>query len=126
MRLVLAVASAVVMIGIAAPAYADEGDGGDISSEDGGDISNDKAFLAELQQVGLTYQDPDKAVAAAKSVCQLVDDGKSVSEIITELRNRNQSFQGTSAAKFTALAAAHYCPQYMTGGGLHDGADGRA
>jgi hypothetical protein len=126
MKLVLAVASAVVMIGIAAPAYADEGDGADISSAGGGDISNDKAFLAELQQVGLTYQDPDKAVAAAKSVCQLVDDGKSVSEIITELRNRNQSFQGTSAAKFTALAAAHYCPQYMTGGGLHDGADGRA
>jgi len=125
MKLVLAVASAVVMIGIAAPAYADDGDGGDISN-DAGDISNDKAFLAELRQVGVTYPDPDKAVAAAKSVCQLVDDGKSVSEIITELRNRNQSFQGTSAAKFTALAAAHYCPQYMTGGGLHDGADGRA
>jgi hypothetical protein len=118
MKLVLAAASAVVMIGIAAPAYADDGDDGD--------ISNDKAFLAELQQVGLTYPDPDKAVAAAKSVCQLVDDGTSVSEIITELRNRNPSFQGTSAAKFTALAAAHYCPQYMTGGGLHDGADGRA
>jgi hypothetical protein len=117
MKLLLPVASAVVMIGIAAPAYADDGDGGD--------ISNDKAFLAELQQAGLTYQDPDNAVAAAKSVCQLVDDGKSVGEIITELRNRNPSFQGTSAAKFTALAAAHYCPQYMTGGGLNDGAGGR-
>jgi Protein of unknown function (DUF732) len=126
MKLVLAVASAVVMIGIAAPAYADDGDGGDVGTGDAGDISNDKAFLAELQQVGVTYQDPNKAVAAAKSVCQLVDDGKSVSEIITELRNRNQSFQGTSAAKFTALAAAHYCPEYMTGGGLYDGADGRA
>src|ERR1700757_2724223 len=126
MKLVLAVASAVVMIGIAAPAYADDGDGGGVGTGDAGDISNDKAFLAELQQVGVTYQDPNKAVAAAKSVCQLVDDGKSVSEIITELRNRNPSFQGTSAAKFTALAAAHYCPQYMSGGGLHDGAEGRA
>jgi hypothetical protein len=116
MKLLLAVASVVVMIGIAAPAYADDGDGGD--------ISNDKAFLAELRQAGLTYQDPDNAVTAAKSVCQLVDDGKSVAEIITELRNRNPSFQGTGAAKFTALAAAHYCPEYMTGAGLHDGADG--
>lgn len=105
------------MIGIAAPAYADDGDGAD--------ISNDKAFLAELRQAGLTYQDPDNAVTAAKSVCQLVDDGKSVAEIITELRNRNPSFQRTGAAKFTALAASYYCPEYMTGGGLHDGADGR-
>ena len=105
------------MIGIAAPAYADDGDGGD--------ISNDKDFLAELRQVGLSYQDPDNAVTAAKSVCQLADDGKSATEIITELRNRNPSFQGTSAAKFTALAAAHYCPEYMTGGGLQDGANGR-
>ena len=105
------------MIGVAAPAYADDGDGGD--------ISNDKDFLAELRQVGLTYQDPDNAVAAAKSVCQLVDDGKSATEIITELRNRNPSFQGAAAAKFTALAAAHYCPEYMSGGGLDDGAHGR-
>jgi len=118
MKLLLALASAAVMIGIAAPAYADDGDGGD--------ISNDKDFLAELRQVGLTYQDPDNAVAAAHLVCQLVDDGKSAPEIITELRNRNPSFQGTSAAKFTALAAAHYCPQCMTGGGLQDGANGRS
>jgi hypothetical protein len=117
MKLLLAVASAVVMIGIAAPAYADDGDDGD--------RSNDKDFLAELRQVGVSYYDPENAVTAAKSVCQLVDDGKSVSEIITELRNRNPSFQGTSAAKFTALAAAHYCPQYMSGGGLQDGAAGR-
>jgi hypothetical protein len=112
MKLSLTVASAVVMIGIAAPAYADDDD-----------ISNDKNFLAELRQAGLTYQDPDNAVAAAKSVCQLVGDGKSVAEIITELRNRNPSFQGTGAAKFTALAASYYCPEYMTGGGLRDGAD---
>ncbi|HWF28390.1 MAG TPA: DUF732 domain-containing protein [Mycobacterium sp.] len=117
MKLLSAVASAVVMIGIAAPAYADDGDGGD--------ISNDRSFLAELRQAGVTYQDPDNAVTAAKSVCQLVGDGKSAAEIIAELRNRNPSFQGTSAAKFTALAAAHYCPEYMTGGGLNDGANGR-
>jgi len=117
MKFLLAAASAVVMMGIAAPAYADDGDGGD--------IGNDKDFLAELRQVGVTYQDPDNAVAAAKSVCQLVDDGNSVAEILTELRSRNPSFQGTSAAKFTALAAAHYCPEYMSGGGLSDGAAGR-
>ena len=117
MKFLLAAASAVVMIGIAAPAYADDGDGGD--------IGNDKDFLAELRQVGVTYQDPNNAVAAAKSVCQLVDNGKSVAEILTELRNRNPSFQGTSAAKFTALAAAHYCPEYISGGGLSDGAAGR-
>jgi hypothetical protein len=34
---------------------------------------------------------------------------------VTQLRNQNPAFQGASAAKFTYLAAAHYCPKYVTG-----------
>jgi hypothetical protein len=111
MRLLLALASVAVMIGIAAPAYADDDGGG------GGGVNNDQDFLAELRQAGINYQDPAAAISAAKSVCQAVDDGSSDAEIVTELRNRNPAFQGTGAAKFTTLAAAHYCPKYLTGEG---------
>ena len=100
MRLLLVMTSVAVMIGIAAPAYADD---------------NDQDFLSDLRQAGISYQDPDRAITAAKSVCQLVDEGKSAAEIVTELRDRNPAFQGAGAAKFTTLAAAHYCPKYITG-----------
>ena len=36
-------------------------------------------------------------------------------KIVTDLRNQNPAFQGASAAKFTYLSAAHYCPKYITG-----------
>lgn len=102
MKFLLALSGAAVMIGMATPAYADD---------------NDQQFFAELRQAGITYHDPDRAITAAKSVCQLVDEGKSDAEIVTELQNRNPAFQGMGAAKFTTLAAAHYCPKYLTGEG---------
>ena len=94
-------AGVAAMVGVAAPAYAD--------------INNDQDFLTDLRQAGLTYQDPDHAITAAQSVCQLLDEGKSDAEVVTELRNRNPAFQGPGAARFTLLAAAHYCPKYLTG-----------
>lgn len=102
MRLLLVLAGVAAVIGFAAPANAD--------------IDNDQDFLTDLKQAGITYQDPAKAVTAAQSVCQLLDDGKSTAEIVTELRNRNPAFQGAGAAKFTFLASSHYCPKYLTGG----------
>jgi hypothetical protein len=110
MRLLLALTSVVAVIGLAAPARAD--------------IDNDQDFLTDLTQAGLTYQDKDHAITAAKSVCAMLDDGKSDAEIVTELRNRNPSFQGAGAAKFTFLAAAHYCPNYLTGEGQGPKPDG--
>jgi hypothetical protein len=113
MKLLVALASVAVMIGTATPVYADPGDVG----YDVGSTENDKDFLLDLRQAGLSYGDPEQAVQAARSVCALADGGKDDAEIIAELRNRNPSFQGTGAAKFTTLAAAHYCPQYLTGEG---------
>ncbi len=101
MRLLLALTSVAVVIGLAAPAHAD--------------INNDQDFLADLIQADITYQDPEHAITAAKSVCEALDGGESAAEIVTELRNRNPAFQGAGAAKFTTLAAAHYCPKYLTG-----------
>lgn len=97
----LLVLTSVAAIGLAAPAHAD--------------IDNDQDFLKDLRDAGITYQDGGNAVTIAKSVCDLLDDGQSSAEIVTQLRNQNPAFQGASAAKFTYLASAHYCPKYITG-----------
>lgn len=103
MNYLLPLTCVAAAIGIAAPAHAD--------------IDNDQDFLTQLRAADITYKNPDLAISAAKSVCSLLDDGKSAAEIVTELRNRNPEFQGAGAAKFTALSAAHYCPNYLTGSG---------
>jgi Protein of unknown function (DUF732) len=104
MRLVLVLASVAAVIGTAAPAYADIG-------------SSDQVFLAALKEAGLTYQDPDRAIAIGHTVCRLVDGGMTGMEIVKNLQDLNPGFQGDGAAKFTAIAATAYCPKSLTGEG---------
>lgn len=101
MRPLLVLTSVVAAIGLAAPAHAD--------------IDNDQDFLKDLRDAGLTYADGGNAITIGKSVCEMLDDGQSDAKIVTDLRNQNPGFQGAAAAKFTYLAAAHYCPKYITG-----------
>ena len=103
MRLLLLAAGAAVLIGAAAPAYADPG-------------GKDQAFLTALSQAGLTYLNPDRAIAAGKSVCDLADGGMTGEEIVKNLQDRNPGFQDLGAAKFTAIAASAYCPEQLTAG----------
>lgn len=104
MRLLPPPAAVAVLIGLlfgtAAPAQADD---------------NDDDFLAGLRRIGIDYSDPDATITEGKSVCQMADEGKSAAEIISALKSRNPGFQGNSAARFTALSAAHYCPKYVSG-----------
>jgi hypothetical protein len=104
MRLALVLASVAVVIGTAAPACADID-------------SNDQVFLAALKQSGLTYQDPDRAIAIGKTVCDLVDRGMTGAEIVKNLQDLNPGFEGDGAAKFTAIAASAYCPKTLAGAG---------
>ncbi|MCV7093434.1 DUF732 domain-containing protein [Mycobacterium interjectum] len=101
MRLVLLMASAAVVIGTAAPAYADP-------------TPKDQAFLTALSQAGLTYLNADRAITAGKQVCSLADGGMTGEEIVKNLQDRNPGFQGPGAAKFAALAASAYCPEKLT------------
>jgi Protein of unknown function (DUF732) len=101
MRLVLVLASVAVVIGAAAPASADTD-------------SSDQVFLAALKEAGLTYQDPDRAIAVGHTVCRLVDGGMTGVEIVKHLQDLNPGFQGDGAAKFTAIAATTYCPKSLT------------
>lgn len=97
--------SVIALSTFAAPAYADPGSG------------NDAQFLKELASDGITFQDPGAAVSVAKQVCQLVDTGTPDADIVKNLQLRNPALNGTGAAEFTTLAAASYCPKYLTGEG---------
>ncbi len=108
MRLLWGVAIAVAVIGLAAPALADQGPNTDPAT--------DADFLAALRFAGITYQDPNAAISAAKTLCQLEDSGSSEDEIIGNLQQRN-GFSGNGAAKFTVIAVGAYCPKYITGEG---------
>ncbi|OBG35984.1 DUF732 domain-containing protein [Mycobacterium sp. E3198] len=101
MRLVLLMASAAVVIGTAAPAYADP-------------TANDQAFLTALSQAGLTYLSADRAITAGKQVCKSADDGMTGEEIVKALQDKNPGFQGPGAAKFAAIAASAYCPEKLS------------
>ena len=103
MKRLLMLTSVAAMIGMAAPAYADPS-------------GNDADFLKHLSSAGLTYQDPDKAISVAKSVCDLADKGTSGKDIVDDLKKENPNFTGDGAAKFTAIAASDYCPKYAVSG----------
>jgi hypothetical protein len=111
MRLLGILISVVAVVGMAARAHADSGNG-------------DDAFLAALTKAGITYQNPDRAVAAGKAVCSLANRGTPALDILRDIRDLNPGFTMDNAAKFTQAAASVYCPDRLTageGGGNGDG-----
>lgn len=88
-------ASAVAMVGTAAPAYAD---------------AMDDQFLAALTASGVTFPDPGRAIAAGKWVCQAVGQGTQMVDVVKTVEDRNPGLREENAAKFAAIAASAYCP----------------
>lgn len=99
-RLLLLLSIPTMIIG-AAPAYADD------------PPANDSDFTKQLTDAGVTYQDPKKAVAAAKVVCELLDADQPKSVVEKNLESRN-GFTDNGAQKFMILATAEYCPKHST------------
>ncbi|WP_045381925.1 DUF732 domain-containing protein [Mycobacterium kyorinense] len=103
MRPLLALTAVAAVICSTAPAFA----------EPSGD---DAGFLEGLKNAGISYQSPDRAVASAKAVCGMLDDGKGAPDIVAQLQQANPGFAQRDAAKFIALASVAYCPKYIQGG----------
>jgi Protein of unknown function (DUF732) len=103
MRRVLMLISVAAMIATAAPGNADI-------------QGTDQAFLTALQQAGLTYQDPERAIAVGHTVCRLADEGMTGADLVKHLQEYNPGFEGDGAAKFTAIAASAYCPKSLNPG----------
>lgn len=96
---VRAVASMVVAVGLAAPAYAD---------------ATDDAFITNLSTSGMDYGAPDKAIQVAKTVvCGTLTDNPRTSnaDLVTKVTNAT-NWPPLNAAYFTGAAIQAYCPQF--------------
>jgi Protein of unknown function (DUF732) len=100
MKLLLALASLAAMLGAAAPAYAD---------------GVDDTFLATLRAAGITFPDPERAVAAGRWVCNAVHGGNPMADVVKTVQTENPGLRGDNAAQFTAIAAKSYCPTTLAG-----------
>src|ERR1700752_5429359 len=95
MKVLLILASFAAMIGIAPPAHAD---------------STDDSFIASLKAASITYSDPDAVVGAGKWVCDKVNGGTDVSDVVKTLTTKNTSLNPDKASKFASIAENAYCP----------------
>jgi hypothetical protein len=104
MKRLLMLTGVAAMIGLAAPAYAD--DPPSVADAD---------FISQIKDAGLAGQDPAAAIAVAKDMCSSLDAGTPGTEIKNNLVSRNPGLSEQGAIKFIILASAEYCPKYVTG-----------
>ena len=104
MRRLLVPLGVAAALGLAVPAHADP------ASPDPG---VDASFLDALTKAGITYNSGPSAVNAGKTACGLMDQGQAELDVIQHVSEQNPGISQTNAAKFTAIAASAYCPQYL-------------
>ena len=97
MRTLVVLAMMAAAPALAAPAYADP--------------NPDAGFLATLDKASITYQSGPEAVAAAKQVCDWINQGQARSDVIKTVSAGNPGFTMSDAATFTTLSERAYCPQ---------------
>jgi len=103
MRLLLGLLGVSAVIGLAAPAYSDPGDGFD-----------DAGFLATVRDAGINYTSSDRAITSAKALCGWIGNGKSGPELVHDLQRNNPGLTTDHATLFLAISAKYYCPQQLT------------
>lgn len=98
MRTLVVLATLAAATGLAAPAHADP--------------SPDASFLAALDKAGITYHSGPEVVAAAKQVCDWMNQGQRRSDVIVTVSAGNPGLTMSNAEEFTTLAERAYCPQH--------------
>jgi uncharacterized protein DUF732 len=99
MKRVLVTLGMAVLLGSGAPAHADPG--------------LDASFLDALTKAGLTVLSRPGAVKDGKAACGMMEQGQPELDVIQQVSRRNPGLDTTKAAKFTAIAASAYCPQFL-------------
>jgi hypothetical protein len=99
MRRLLVLLGVAAALGLAGPARADPG--------------VDASFLDALTKAGITFSNGPNAINAAKTACGLMNQGQPEFDVVAHVAEQNPGISTTSAAKFTAIAASAYCPQYL-------------
>lgn len=100
MKRLLLLVGVTAMVALAAPAHADY-------------AGNDAEFLAALSDAGLNHSGPDRAVAAGRAVCQLMDAGQSPADTVAAVHGTNPGFTMEHAARFAVISASSYCPEHV-------------
>lgn len=85
----------------------------------------DANFLDALTKAGITFNNGSTAVSAGKTACGLMDQGQAELDVIQHVTEQNPGISTTSAAKFTAIAASAYCPQYLQRASDNSGSQGQ-
>jgi hypothetical protein len=99
MRHLLVLFGLAATLGLATPAQADPG--------------VDASFLDALTRAGITFNDGATAVSAGETACGLMTQGQPELDVIQHVTEQNPGISTTNAARFTAIAASAYCPQYL-------------
>lgn len=100
MKRLLLLVGVTAMVGLAAPAHADN-------------VGSDAEFLGALSAAGLSHSGPAQAIAAGKAVCQLMDSGLTPVDTVVAVQSTNPGFTLEHAAKFANISAAAYCPEHV-------------
>jgi hypothetical protein len=99
MKRLLVTLGIAVLLGSGAPAHADPG--------------LDASFLDALTKAGLTVLSRPGAVRDGKAACGMMEQGQPELDVIQHVSKQNPGLDTTKAAKFTAIAASAYCPQFL-------------
>lgn len=99
MKRLLVTLSIAVSLGSGIPAHADPG--------------LDASFLDALAKAGLTVLSRSGAVKDGKAACGMMEQGQPELDVIQHVSKQNPGLDTTKAAKFTAIAASAYCPQFL-------------
>jgi hypothetical protein len=110
MRRLLVSLGIAAALGSGVPAHAAPG---------GADPDLDGRFLDALTKAGLTVLSRPGAVKDGKTACGMMEQGLPELDVIQHVTKQNPGLDMSKAAKFTAIAASAYCPQF-----LHRASDG--
>ncbi|CAM3276493.1 hypothetical protein BST27_25880 [Mycobacterium intermedium] len=105
MKLLPALLAVAFGIVVAAPAHAEPG-----ADEPPTDEHNEE-FLADLTQIGISFQDPNQAISAGKAVCGFISRGVSGLQLLNDIRDNNPGLTPADTARFATISAKHYCPR---------------
>ena len=98
MRTLVVLATLAAATGLAVPAHADP--------------NPDPGFLAALDKASISYHSAPEAVAAARQICDWINQGQRRSDVIQSVAAGNPGFSMSNAAAFTTLSERAYCPNH--------------
>lgn len=110
MKLLFVPLAAAAALALAVPGHADPSVV-EVSAVDSAE------FISSLRQVGIVFDDPAQAVAAAEALCGLAANGETSLELLNDITEANPDLTVADAARFAAISAKTYCSHQLNKGG---------